>query len=179
MLVPVLIGCGLSFLTIGIHTFGSAVGIRILRRFSQVFDPNAMSPSGATEVSTEDPFSRTAAPSDANDRPIVPLRFSRLVATLGFTGIYLLVLHFIESIAWAAAYMWLPQIDEIDNWSDAIYFSIVTFASLGYGDLVIESRFRILSGFEAMNGLLIFGWSTAIFMAILQPIWKQYESLKK
>lgn len=98
-----------------------------------------------------------------------------MIGTLCLTGLYLLILHLIESVCWAIAYLTLPAVNGIDSFEEAVYFSMVTFSSLGYGDVVIEAPHRILCGIEAMNGLLIFGWSTAMFMTLLQRLWQSYS----
>ena len=51
----------------------------------------------------------------------------------------------------------------------AVYFSIVTFTTLGYGDITLPyEEWRILSGVEALNGILLFGWTTAFLFAVVQ-----------
>ena len=54
----------------------------------------------------------------------------------------------------------------------AIYFSFVTFTTLGYGDLTLSDGWRLLSGIEALNGILLDGWSTAVLFAVVQRIWQ-------
>lgn len=98
-----------------------------------------------------------------------------MLLILSGTGVFLLVLHFVEAAIWAIAYLYLADPLEISQFSDAFYFSIVTFSSLGYGDIVIGSESRLLCGIEAMNGLLIFGWSTALFFAVLQNTWARFD----
>ena len=85
-----------------------------------------------------------------------------------YTAMFLLALNFIEAIIWGFTYYILPTITEFDSLEKAIYFSLVTFTTLGYGEITISSTNRILSGFEAMNGVLLMGWTTAIMFAVLQ-----------
>jgi hypothetical protein len=54
------------------------------------------------------------------------------------------------------------------DFEEALYFSTTTFTTLGYGDVVLSSDWRLLGGFEAANGLLIFGWATAFVIAAIQ-----------
>ncbi|MGB3020865.1 MAG: potassium channel family protein, partial [Methyloceanibacter sp.] len=55
----------------------------------------------------------------------------------------------------------------IGSFEQAVYFSTVTFTTLGFGDIILDERWRLLSSFEAANGLLMFGWSTAlVFVAV-------------
>jgi len=66
---------------------------------------------------------------------------------------------------WAGLYVWL---DAIPTYSEAIYFSLVTFTTLGYGDVTLGEEWRVLGALESANGVIIFGWSTAMVVAVLQ-----------
>ena len=92
----------------------------------------------------------------------------KTVWLLIYTAIFLLSLNFIEAIIWGFAYYILPGITEFDTLEKAIYFSLVTFTTLGYGEITISSTNRILAGLEAMNGVLLLGWTTAIMFSVLQ-----------
>ena len=96
---------------------------------------------------------------------LLPLRL------LCSTALLLLLLHMAEVVPWASAYLFLPGLDSINSFEQATYFATVTFASLGYGDIVIEGPWRLLSAVQAMNGLLVFGWSTALLFAVVERIW--------
>lgn len=49
-----------------------------------------------------------------------------------------------------------------------MYFSMVTFTTLGYGDITLGGDWRLLASFEAANGIIMFGWTTALIVAYLQ-----------
>jgi len=69
-----------------------------------------------------------------------------------------------EVWVWATLYIALGAIGSLEQ---AVYFSTVTFTTLGFGDIILDERWRLLSSFEAANGLLMFGWSTAlVFVAV-------------
>lgn len=70
---------------------------------------------------------------------------------------------------WAGLFMLLG---EFDNFVTALYFSGVTFATLGYGDLVLSPPWRLLSALEAANGILMFGVSTAVMTAAISDVFK-------
>jgi len=90
-----------------------------------------------------------------------------------FTSFFLLLLNFLEATIWAFIYFILPGITEFETFEKAIYFSLVTFTTLGYGDITIGAPNRILAGFEAINGILLIGWSTAFMFSVVQFIWKR------
>ncbi len=91
------------------------------------------------------------------------------------TAFFLLLLHFIESGIWAITFYMLPGITEFETMEKAIYFSLVTFTTLGYGDITISSANRILAGFEAINGILLIGWSTAYMFSVVQYIYRRTD----
>lgn len=84
----------------------------------------------------------------------------------------LLLLHFIEMIMWAVLFLSLPEKGGLKNLHEAIYFSIVTFTSLGYGDLTLNEQWHLLSGMEAMVGITVFGLTTAMLFAVIQRVWQ-------
>ena len=88
------------------------------------------------------------------------------------TGVVLMTLHLLEALAWAGAFMMLPEGAKLKSFEEAVYFSIVTFTTLGYGDITLDPQWRLLSGIEAVNGLLLAGWSTALLFTVVQRSWK-------
>lgn len=64
---------------------------------------------------------------------------------------------------WAAVYI---QYGALADWNEAIYFSLVTYTSLGYGDIVLGPGVRIFAAFASVTGLLGFGLSTALLVAL-------------
>jgi hypothetical protein len=49
----------------------------------------------------------------------------------------------------------------------ALYFSAVTYTTTGYGDLVLAPEWRLVGAIEALTGILMCGWSTAFFVAVV------------
>jgi len=112
-------------------------------------------------------------------KPLSEKKFEKkTVQLLISTAFFLLLLHFIQAGIWAFAYFTLPGITEFESLEKAIYFSLVTFTTLGYGDITISSTNRILSGFEAINGILLIGWSTAYMFSVVQYIYKRSHNEK-
>jgi len=96
------------------------------------------------------------------------------------TASFLLLLNFLQSFIWAIPYYLIPGITEFETLEKSIYFSLVTFTTLGYGEITIASSYRILAGLEAINGVLLLGWSTTMMFSVMQFIWKRkVEHLKK
>ncbi len=70
-----------------------------------------------------------------------------------------------QAMIWAALY-WL--IGAFPDFATSLYFSGVTFTSLGYGDVVLPVAMRLLAPLQAANGLMMFGITTALFFAAVQ-----------
>jgi voltage-gated potassium channel Kch len=82
--------------------------------------------------------------------------------------LWLFLATIIEVWTWAMLYRVL---DVIGSLEEAVYFSTVTFTTLGFGDIILDEEWRLLSSFEAANGLLMFGWSTALIFAAVQWVY--------
>lgn len=98
-------------------------------------------------------------------------RFGDLKA-LSITATGLFVIHIVETTVWAVAYLLAVGGKTFTSLEEAVYFSTVTFTTLGYGDIVIEGKWRMLSACQAMTGLLVFGWSTALLFAVVERVWR-------
>jgi len=88
------------------------------------------------------------------------------------TVLVLLLLHTLEIIVWAGAYQLLLPTGELASFEEAVYFSFVTFTTLGYGDITLSENWRLLSGIEALNGIMLVGWTTAMLFAVVQRTWQ-------
>ena len=75
---------------------------------------------------------------------------------------------FVESLIWAVVYVEVGALPTLD---EALYFSAVTYTTVGYGDLVLEGAWRHLGGFEAANGMIMFGWTAALIFAVVQRVY--------
>jgi hypothetical protein len=73
--------------------------------------------------------------------------------------------NIVQNAFWALVY---PALGAFEDLETAVYFSGVTFTSLGCDDVVLHSRTRLLVPLQAANGLMMFGISTALFMAAVQ-----------
>ena len=91
------------------------------------------------------------------------------------SGIVLLMFNIslLEVLLWAATYHLL---NALEGFEPAFYFSMVTFTTLGYGEIVLDEQWRLLASFEAANGIIMFGWTTAIILAAVQRIYFSKEA---
>lgn len=96
----------------------------------------------------------------------VRVRFASVAVTAQVVST-LLVLHLIEASAWAALY-WLCN--AIPDPETAFYFSLTSYTTVGYGDVVLPTDWRLLGPLEAATGILMFGWSTSIMVAAITRI---------
>ncbi len=86
----------------------------------------------------------------------------------------LLVIGNLGQIAlWAVLFRVLGEFQQFDV---AFYHSAVNFGSLGYGDIVMSEKFRLLGALEAINGVLMIGVSTAALMTVFQSATKKVLS---
>jgi hypothetical protein len=75
----------------------------------------------------------------------------------------------LQVVLWGVLFLWLGEFTEL---YEAVYHSAVNFASLGYGDIVMQTQWKMLGPLEAINGVLMLGMSAAALMAILQHMVK-------
>ncbi len=80
----------------------------------------------------------------------------------------------LESALWAAVYIAVGAIE--GGFETALYFSTVTYTTLGYGDITIAGDYRMLAALQAANGIIMFGWTTAIIVRVVQKIYVRQPS---
>jgi len=76
----------------------------------------------------------------------------------------LIVIHMLEIAVWAFFFWWEKC---LPNFESAFYFSGVTYATLGYGDLLLPKEWRLFGPLEALTGNLMVGLSIAFFFAVV------------
>ena len=79
--------------------------------------------------------------------------------------------HVIQIAIWAELFIYL---DEFDDFLTAFYHSAVNFASLGYGDIVMSEKWRLLGALEASNGVLMFGLSAGAMLAVMLNLFARH-----
>lgn len=136
------VGLSLIVLTIAIHTSGVVMMAFTLEKRISV----------RVEEHVHDP------------RRMIPIAIGHISAV----ALMLAALHGVESLLWASAYRWL---DALGSFADASVYSLATLTTLDVPDLALPSRFRMVSALEAVNGVLLFGISTAFIFAVIQVYW--------
>jgi hypothetical protein len=91
-----------------------------------------------------------------------------VIGHIGGVAVILAALHGAESVLWASAYRWL---DAFDSFTDASVYSLATMTTLDMPTLTVPTQFRMISALEAVNGVLLFGISTAFIFAVIQAYW--------
>lgn len=92
---------------------------------------------------------------------------ARLGMVIVFVVLGLVAIHTVEIWLYALAYL---AIGALPDFESALYFSTTSFTTLGYGDIVLDRRWRLFGAIEGANGLLLFGWSTAFMLSIIQRL---------
>ena len=83
---------------------------------------------------------------------------------------WIILLHLAEITLWGAVYVWQEAMPDL---ASALYFSAVTYTTTGYGDVVLPQEWRLVGAIEALTGILMCGWSTGFFFAIVSRIYKE------
>jgi len=82
--------------------------------------------------------------------------------------------HLLQIAIWATLFV---QLNEFDHFQIAFYHSAVNFTSLGYGDIVMSERWRLLGALEAANGVLMFGLSAAVLFWTMGHLFRRHKSI--
>lgn len=91
-------------------------------------------------------------------------RFHLMVVMVGAATV-LMAAHVLEVCVWALTY-WI--VGAAPPGSDLLYFAFVNYTTLGYGDITPVEEWRLKGPLAAMNGILMFGWSTAVLFEVLR-----------
>lgn len=96
-----------------------------------------------------------------------------ILATAGPIAIalaFIVATHTIQVWIWAIVWVFGSV---LPDWNTALYFSLVSFTTLGYGDIVLGEDLRIFGTFAAVTGLLAFGLSTAYMVALMTRVFQE------
>jgi hypothetical protein len=98
--------------------------------------------------------------------PTLKARLNGAVILAG-SALGLFALHTLEMWTYAALYVALHATSTFES---ALYLSIDTYTSVGFGDVLIAREWRVLGAIEAASGIILFGWSTAFFVSVVARI---------
>jgi len=103
--------------------------------------------------------------SESADRRRFMFKFATV---MGVTSLLATILHGIEGAIWAAAYRFL---DALPDNRTAMLYSISAITSYGHANLYLKERWQLMGALEALNGMLLFGLTTAFLFAMIQRAW--------
>ena len=111
---------------------------------------------------------RVARASSSTSHP-----WRHLIGVMTATVLMLMAGHTLEVLVWSVAY---SVIGVATDGADLVYFAFVNYTTLGYGDITPVARWRLIGPITAMNGVLLFGWSTAVIFEVLRKALSQHTS---
>lgn len=83
---------------------------------------------------------------------------------------FLLLLHIVEISIWAAFYYFSR---ELPDYRTAVYYSLTSYTTVGYGDVVLTGPWRLVGPIEALVGVLMMGWSTGVIVTAILKTYTQ------
>lgn len=105
-------------------------------------------------------------------RDVVKSHTPKAILVSVFTA-WMFIAMIVEALLWALLYLYHPAITTLPDLENALYFSVVTFTSVGYGDVVLTGDWRMLAALEGVNGVIMFGWTTALIFYVIQYVYRQ------
>ena len=103
--------------------------------------------------------------SESGDRRRFMFKFAMV---MGVTSLLATILHGFEGAIWAAAYRFLGALPDART---AMLYSISAMTSYGHANLYLKDRGQLMGALEALNGMLLFGLTTAFLFAMIQRAW--------
>jgi hypothetical protein len=93
---------------------------------------------------------------------------AKFAVVMGVTALLATVLHAIEAATWATAY-WL--LGALPDFKSAMLYSLGAMTSYGHANFFLEKQWQLTGALEALNGMLLFGLTTAFLFAMIQKVW--------
>jgi Ion channel len=97
-----------------------------------------------------------------------------LMSVMVVTALVLMIAHTAEIVVWSLAY---AVVNAAPAGSDLLDFAFVNYTTLGYGDVTPLKEWRLIGPMTAMNGILMFGWSTALLFEVLRKTIEHLASI--
>jgi hypothetical protein len=92
----------------------------------------------------------------------------QFIVAIALTALGAALLHGLEAAAWAILYIWVGALPDAHA---AMLYSLSAITSYGHSNIFLEDRWRLLGAIEAMNGLILFGLTTAFLFAAIEEVW--------
>lgn len=96
-----------------------------------------------------------------------------LILIITVLGVFMA--HIAQIWLWAFFYLKVGVLSDLEQ---ALYFSTSAFTTVGFGDIVLDGNWRLMSAFQAANGFILFGWSTAFIFEVMSKIYRGYTIRK-
>ena len=90
--------------------------------------------------------------------------------------VFIVILHVVETAVWAV-FFWYK--DLFPNFETALYFSMGSYTTIGYGDVVLPQKWRLLGAVEGLSGVLLCGLSAAFVFALVNALFEMRNSSQK
>ncbi len=101
-------------------------------------------------------------------------RVYRRVGLLLRVFVSIVFLHLVQVVLWAFVFL---RAGELPNLETAVYFSLATYTTIGFGDVVLGPGWRVLAGIEGLTGIVLVGWSTAFVFAIVNRMYEHWRQV--
>ncbi len=92
----------------------------------------------------------------------------KFALVMGITSMLVTALHWIEGVIWAVAYRLL---DALPDKRSAMLYSLSALTTYGHANLYLKAQWQLMGALEALDGMLLFGLTTAFLFAMIQRIW--------
>ena len=101
----------------------------------------------------------------ARKQPEIEKKLGTMFHIILFIKIFAIILslHLVQICVWAGFYILWGGLHDVET---AIYFSIATYTTIGYGDVILPIGWRLLGAIEGVTGVLMYGWSTGVIFAV-------------
>ena len=107
---------------------------------------------------------------DAVESPSVARRIGLLLRLF----MLVVLLHLVQVVLWALVFWGARQVSTLET---AVYFSIITYTTVGFGDTVLGPPWRLLAGIEGLTGIILVGWSTAFVFAVVNHMYEHWRQV--
>src|SRR5215470_6963187 len=98
----------------------------------------------------------------------------RRVALLLRLFLAIVLLHLIQVGLWAVVFLAARVLPNLET---ALYLSLVSYTTIGFGDVVLGPGWRVLAGIEGLTGIVLIGWSTAFMFAIVNRMYEHWREV--